>query len=80
MKCFACGYEYDSENPEEYIFETTLGNGVKMKTIILQRGKPFIRIGPATLMDDTVYGAGGYTHIPLYACPNCGTVRMDNGC
>ena len=18
--------------------------------------------------------------IPLYACPNCGTVRMDNGC
>ena len=71
MKCFACGYEYDSENPEECTFETTLGNGVKMKTITLQRGKPFIEI----------YGIlTTTTAIPLCACPNCGTVRMDTGC
>lgn len=33
--------------------------------------KPFIEI----------YGILTTTRaIPLYACPNCGTVRMDNGC
>lgn len=80
MKCFACGYVFDNEKPEEYRTETKLGNGGTMTTTYFQRGRPFIRIGPVMLMDDTYFGAGGYTHKPLYACPNCGTVRMDTGC
>jgi len=71
MKCFACGYDDTVQGPFKSEHLVIYGTGPKEK---------FIRIGPTTLMDNTVYGVGGYTHIPLYACPNCGTVRMDNGC
>jgi hypothetical protein len=71
MKCFACGYDDTEQKPVKTERICISGTGKR---------KRFIRIGPTTLMDNTVYGVGGYTHIPLYACPNCGTVRMDNGC
>ena len=67
MKCTACGYEHDNTKPGEYSVETTLGNGGTMKTTYKNGGKPFVEI----------YGLLTTTRGTLYACPNCGTVRME---
>lgn len=70
MKC-VCGYEYDEEwNSEERRYVVILGD------------KPFIRL--YTSNDIKVYYkrrsdyySNGEEEVSLYACPKCGTVKVD---
>ena len=79
MKCTACGYYYNDKNPNEYEIETKLGHGGTMKIVYKNKngGKPFIEICG---LSGEVRRSGSLiirNTTPLYACPNCGTVRMD---
>ena len=76
MKCFVCGYSYNGKNPNEYEIETKTGNGCIMKTVYKNGGKPFIEICG---LSGEVRRSGNLiirNVIPIYACPNCGTIRV----
>jgi hypothetical protein len=72
MKCFACGYD-DEKSP----FFVIIRNHSVRK--IADGERPFIEL--YGLSDVVKRGRLVIRNaLPLYACPNCGTVRMDNGC
>jgi hypothetical protein len=67
MKCFACNYEYIIGTNLDDVFE------------IVQGDDPFIRLAVdavnyrgSFIVDDVKH-----SRVHLYACPKCGTVRME---
>ena len=69
MKCTACGYDDTEQKPVKTERICIDGTGQK---------KPFIELHGATTCRDKDLDYP--LNVTLYACPNCGTVRMDNGC
>lgn len=75
MKCNACGYEYEVEIGNKYI-----------DTKIIKGDKAFIETSiqcKIALVDDCLY-FGGYLKNPIevdekivYACPKCGTLKIE---
>ena len=65
MKCL-CGYKHDEYNHDTDELES---NGVKgfiaIKNII------------PTIRKDINYGIYHYQHVTIYACPECGTLKID---
>ena len=73
MKCFACGYDDTEQEPVMTEYGCIVGSGKK---------EPFVEI-IGCFMKYNFNTAGDITGsecADLYACPNCGTVRMDIGC
>jgi rubredoxin len=89
MKCAACGYEYDNDKPGQYIQNRKTGNGGELSTITFQKGEPWIELtiverGPFFTGTPDAWPTGGSipaikrgTPTKIYACPQCGTVRID---
>ena len=65
MKCAACGYEQFGEFPSfvTHCFSDTNAHATKLEKIALELGKV-----PNSEAGDRV--------IVVYACPNCGTLRI----
>lgn len=73
MKCTACGYDDIVQEPFKSEHLVIDGTGPK-KPFIELRSNVFVYTYDETKTID------GSKYVELYACPNCGTVRMDNGC
>lgn len=73
MKCTACGYDDIAQEPFKSEHLVIDGTGPK---------KQFIELHGATIGPWFTESSGKIVGVPvtIYACPNCGTVRMDNGC
>jgi ribosomal protein L37AE/L43A len=70
MKCYACGYEHDHEKKPTKIWDTEL--------CLEERSKEFTHIdATATIKVEANYGGDILSKVNLYACPKCGTVRME---
>jgi len=73
MKCTACGYDDTEQKPVKTERICIDGAGQK---------KPFIELHGATIGPWFTESSGKIVGVPvtIYACPSCGTVRMDTGC
>ena len=73
MKCAACGYDDTEQEPVMTEYGCIVGSGKK---------EPFIEIYGSIIGPLNAESSGKIVGVPktLYACPNCGTVRMDTGC
>ncbi|ADK13140.1 MULTISPECIES: hypothetical protein [Clostridium] len=67
MKCKACGYEHEGHYTEDNKYVTTKGD------------KPFIEVSQniAVKEKDKFNNTKEILSTKLYACPNCGTVKME---
>ena len=76
MKCFVCGY--DEEGLARNL-EFAKANGLDEILEIERKLKPFIELHGATIGPWFTESSGKIVGVPatLYACPNCGTVRME---
>jgi uncharacterized Zn finger protein len=70
MKCTACGYDDTEQKPVKTERICIDGTGQKKPFIELYGLSDVVKRGRLVIRNA----------IPLYACPNCGTVRMDTGC
>jgi len=66
MKCQACTYEYEPSYDNKY------------NEITLKGHKPFIKIyGTFLIENDPDWGLTHKEEIDIYACPECGTLRLE---
>ncbi len=91
MKCAACGYEkrneqYTADKVTRFKRGKREGEIKKVETVVIEpdRNKEdFIRIYPVGqdqdfyVRGDSYYG-DSFSSRTLYACPECGTVRMEH--
>ena len=70
MKCAACGYEY----------EQRYGGGMNgTEEIVVKGDDKFVRIGGHFTRPESSHGyCSALQEVQLYACPKCGTVRMED--
>jgi rubredoxin len=71
MKCAACGYGVNQRAPDGHT-ERVFFMGCEIDVFYKNCGKPFVLLGSLRI------GPGPQNECPkLYACPQCGTVRME---
>jgi Zn finger protein HypA/HybF involved in hydrogenase expression len=72
MKCAACGYGVNQRAPDGHT-ERVFFMGCEIDVFHKDGGRPFVKLEPALAATPR---AKKYT-VSLYACPQCGTVRME---
>lgn len=72
MKCEACGYD-DHGNSHEWVESATTDKGEKIQIVHKTNTSPFRKY----YIKAAITTPGFIETEVLFACPNCGTVRME---